>query len=93
MKMSTQPGLSTSAVAERCASSSAAAERFAPSSAAAEQFASSSADGDSAATERGEADQKRSGPMNLWNLFQHEHKGQGLSSTVLSKIFRGKKSK
>jgi hypothetical protein len=31
--------------------------------------------------------------MNLWNLFQHEHKGQGLSSTVLSKIFRGKKSK
>ena len=67
MRMSTQPGLSTSAVAERCASSSAAAERFAFSSAAAEQFASSSADGDSAATERGGADQKRSGPMNLWD--------------------------
>jgi len=31
------------------------------------------------------------GSLNPWNDFQHEHRGKGLSSTALSKMYKGRK--
>ena len=31
------------------------------------------------------------GSLNPWNNFQHEHRGKGLSSTALSKMYKGRK--
>ena len=36
---------------------------------------------------------KGSNAMNPWNRFQNAHRGMGLTSTVLSRMYQGRKSK
>eukprot|EP00435_Cladocopium_sp_Y103_P017368 s2125_g4.t1 len=81
-KASRQSG--SAAAAERAALPTSAADGAALHTAAAESAvsaASSSAAAECVATERGDS------IKNPWNLFQHDHKGLGLTSKILAKMY------